>query len=51
MKPAGAALQGSLLYVGDARNHRLMIFDVASITNGENAVYLAGRVDGSRAPV
>jgi DNA-binding beta-propeller fold protein YncE len=31
------------LFVGDASYHRVMVFDVASITNGENAVNVLGQ--------
>jgi DNA-binding beta-propeller fold protein YncE len=33
------------LFVGDYANHRTMIFDVAVITNGENAVNVLGQPD------
>lgn len=36
----------NLLYVADTDNSRVMIFDVASITNGENAVDELGQTDG-----
>ncbi len=49
--PYGVGLQGSLLYVADANNQRVMVFDVVSIMNGENAVNLAGQMDASLAPV
>ena len=49
--PAGVFLQSSLLYAADGGNHRLMVFDVAAITDGENAMNLAGQVDGSLLPV
>lgn len=49
--PYGVSLQGSLLYVADANNHRAMVFDVTTITNGQNAVNLAGQLDGSLAPI
>ncbi len=45
--PRGVTFEPSngLLYVGDSLNNREMIFDVASITNGENAVDLLGQYD------
>jgi RHS repeat-associated protein len=49
--PVGVFLLSSLLYAADGGNHRLMVFDVASVTDGENAVNLAGQVDGSLSPV
>lgn len=49
--PTGVYLQSSLLYAADGGNNRLMVFDVASIANGEDAVHLAGQVDGSLSPV
>jgi len=49
--PYGVSLLGSLLHVADANNRRLMIFDVAAITNGENAVNLAGQLGGGLAPL
>ena len=39
------------LYVGDYANARVMIFDVNSITNGENAIDGVGQIDGSGNPV
>ncbi len=32
-----------LLFVTDINNHRVLVFDVASITNGEDAVYVLGQ--------
>ncbi|MGH2620385.1 MAG: RHS repeat-associated core domain-containing protein [Anaerolineales bacterium] len=49
--PSGVFLLSNLLYATDGGNNRLMVFDVASITNGEDAVNLAGQVDGSLSPV
>jgi 6-phosphogluconolactonase (cycloisomerase 2 family) len=45
--PRGLAYdQGSsLLYAGDYTNHRVMVFNVASITDGENAVNVLGQAD------
>ena len=48
--PLGVSLQGSLLYVADSNNHRAMIFDVAAITDGENAVNLAGQLGAGLSP-
>ncbi|MCK5017776.1 MAG: S-layer homology domain-containing protein [Candidatus Peribacteraceae bacterium] len=33
------------LFVSDCSNHRIMIFDVADITNGENAINVLGQTD------
>ena len=33
------------LYVADKRNNRVLVFDVASITNGENAIHVLGQPD------
>jgi len=33
------------LYVSDSLNHRILIFDVADITNGEDAVFVLGQND------
>jgi hypothetical protein len=33
------------LYVNDGQNNRVLVFDVASITNGENAVNVLGQAD------
>jgi DNA-binding beta-propeller fold protein YncE len=43
--PEGVAYDGTtgLLYVADSGNNRVLVFDVASITNGENAVYVIGQ--------
>jgi DNA-binding beta-propeller fold protein YncE len=38
-------LTTNLLYVGDYGNHRVTVFDVGSITNGENAVHVLGQPD------
>ena len=38
------------LYVGQTGNHRVSIFDVAAITDGENAVDLLGQHDDSLSP-
>lgn len=40
-----------LLYAMDANNSRVLIFDVASITDGEDAVDLVGQLDGNGDPV
>lgn len=37
----------NLLYVADRDNSRVMIFDVAAISNGENAVSVLGHEDGT----
>ncbi len=37
----------NMLYVPDSSNNRVMIFDVASITDGENAVNVLGQSDGT----
>ena len=39
------------IYVADSNNLRVMIFDLNSITNGENAVDGLGQLDGSNNPV
>ena len=43
--PQGVAVDEAIdrLFVGDTRNHRLTLFDVASITNGESAVNVVGK--------
>ncbi len=43
--PRGVAFDdaGDRLFVGDESNHRVMIFDVAAITDGENAVNVLGQ--------
>jgi len=41
--PRGAALVGNLLYIGDSTNNRIVVFDIASITNGENAFAVLGQ--------
>lgn len=43
--PSGLALDSTTnyLYVADFANSRVMVFDVASITNGENAVAVLGQ--------
>jgi DNA-binding beta-propeller fold protein YncE len=38
---------GNLLYVSQISNHRISVFDTASITNGENAVNGLGQYDGN----
>jgi hypothetical protein len=45
--PAGLALNGdgSKLFVTDADNFRVLVFDVTSITNGESAVNVLGTTD------
>jgi DNA-binding beta-propeller fold protein YncE len=49
--PKGIAFDSAneLLYVGDANNNRVMVFNVAtgSIANGENASYELGQASGS----
>ncbi|MBK8576693.1 MAG: VCBS repeat-containing protein, partial [Elusimicrobia bacterium] len=35
--------QGNRLFVADYANHRVMVFDVASVTDGENAVKVLGQ--------
>ncbi|OGY31152.1 MAG: hypothetical protein A2805_00615 [Candidatus Andersenbacteria bacterium RIFCSPHIGHO2_01_FULL_46_36] len=46
--PQSVALDttNSRLYVADQTNKRVVVYDVASITNGENAVDLLGQYDG-----
>ncbi|MGL5830524.1 MAG: hypothetical protein ACRCZE_00050, partial [Candidatus Altimarinota bacterium] len=39
------------LYVGDRDNSRVMVFDIAAITNNENAIDVIGQYDGSLNPV
>lgn len=36
---------GQRLFVADTTNHRVMVFDVSSITNGENAVNVLGQTN------
>lgn len=36
---------GQRLFVADSGNNRVMVFDVASVTNGENAVKVLGQVN------
>jgi DNA-binding beta-propeller fold protein YncE len=45
--PRGLAYNAAsnFLYVAEADNNRVMVFDVADITNGENAVNLLGNTD------
>ncbi len=45
--PKGLSLDdtNNLLYVSDSANHRVLVFDVASITNGEDATKLLGQYD------
>jgi 6-phosphogluconolactonase (cycloisomerase 2 family)/predicted nucleotidyltransferase len=45
--PSGVFFEAgtSLLYVADKSNNRVMVFDVASITDGENAVNVLGQAD------
>ncbi|MCC6404783.1 MAG: beta-propeller fold lactonase family protein, partial [Candidatus Yanofskybacteria bacterium] len=46
-RPAGLAYDatGNRLFVADRGNNRVMVFDVAIITNGENAVNVLGQAD------
>jgi sugar lactone lactonase YvrE len=48
IEPDGLAYNTSTnkLFVADTKNHRVMIFDVADISNGEDAVNLAGQLSG-----
>jgi DNA-binding beta-propeller fold protein YncE len=45
--PVGMAYDSvnNYLYVADEENNRVMVFDVASITDGENAIYVLGQAD------
>jgi DNA-binding beta-propeller fold protein YncE len=45
--PSGIAYdpENSLLFVADTNNNRIMVFDVSSIINGENAVNVLGQPD------
>jgi DNA-binding beta-propeller fold protein YncE len=43
--PRGLSLSGTTLFVADAGNHRVLFYDIASITNGENASNLLGHYD------
>ena len=43
--PTGLAYVSPNLYVSDNNNHRVMVFDVTSITDGENAVNVLGQSD------
>ncbi|MEY4723318.1 MAG: hypothetical protein RLZZ324_831 [Candidatus Parcubacteria bacterium] len=45
--PIGIAVDGThnLLYVGDVGHYRVMVYDVASITDGESAVHVLGQPD------
>lgn len=47
--PAGIALdlEGQRLFVADKYNHRVMIFDVNTIANGEPAIHVLGQPDFS----
>ncbi|MCC6405338.1 MAG: NHL repeat-containing protein [Candidatus Yanofskybacteria bacterium] len=46
-RPVGLAYDtsGNRLFVADKSNNRVMVFDVAAITNGENAVNVLGQPD------
>jgi len=46
-RPQGLAYDNanSLLYVADTSNSRVVVFDVTSITNGENAIAVLGQAD------
>jgi predicted nucleotidyltransferase/6-phosphogluconolactonase (cycloisomerase 2 family) len=41
--PRGVHVSGNHLYVGDSNNHRVMVFDTTSITDGESAVNVLGQ--------
>jgi DNA-binding beta-propeller fold protein YncE len=44
--PQGLATGGASLYVADASARRIMVFDVAAVTDGEDASNLLGQTDG-----
>ncbi len=50
--PFGAAFNGNnqKLYVTDNQNNRVLVYDVASITNGEPAVQVLGQLNASNQP-
>lgn len=41
--PNGVAYHNNKLYVADTANHRVIVYDVAAITNGENAINVLGQ--------
>ena len=43
--PSGIAISSDYLYVADQYNNRIMIFNIAQITNGENAVNVIGQAN------
>lgn len=43
--PTGVLVRSGKAYVADTNNHRVMVFDVGTITNGENAVSVLGQAD------
>lgn len=49
MAPLGLGFDAGTnrLYVGDTQNHRVMIFDVAAVSNGEPATDMLGHFDDS----
>jgi predicted nucleotidyltransferase len=51
--PSGVAMDpgGQILHVVDQYSNRVTMYDVTAITNGENAVNVAGQTNGAGSPV
>ncbi len=45
ISPVDVYIKNNILYVADSQQSRVMIFDISSITNGEDAVYVLGQED------
>lgn len=43
--PQDVSLKNNLLYVADYLLNRILVFDISSITNGEDAIYVLGQED------
>lgn len=44
-RPAGVAYYSNLLYVGDTEHHRVLVYDVIDVVNGEPAIAVIGQAD------